>query len=37
MSKSACSSNIQYCQTFITSLLDIYRLIQVVGGGETDF
>ena len=31
MSESACSSDIQYCQTFSTSLLDVYKLIQVIG------
>ena len=37
MSESACSSDIQYCQTFSTSLLDIYKLIQVVGDGNCLF
>ena len=37
MSESACSSDIQYFQTFSTSLLDIYKLIQVVGDGNCLF
>ena len=37
MSESACSSDIQYCQTFSTSLLDIYKLIQVAGDGNCLF
>ena len=31
MSESACSSDIQYCQSFSTYLLDLYKLIQVFG------
>ena len=37
MSESAYSSDIQYCQTFSTFLLDIYVLIQVVGDGNCLF
>ena len=37
MSESVCSSEIQYCQTVSTSLLDIYKLIQVVGDGNCLF
>ena len=37
MSENECSSDIQYCQTFSTSLIDIYKLIQVVGDGNCLF
>ena len=37
MSESTRSSNIQYCQTFSTSLLNISKLIQIIGDGNCLF
>ena len=37
MSEGVSSSDIQYCQTFSTSLLDINKLIQVIGDGNCLF